>query len=228
MCSMEYIYFARADSEFRGTSTYTIRKALGEELAKEMDIKADMVIGVPDSSLAAAKGFSDESGIPSEQGLLKNRYVGRTFIASGQEARERAVRMKLSPVRDIVEGKSVIVIDDSIVRGTTSKFIVKALKEAGAKEVHMGVSSPPLKNPCYYGIDVSTHAEIIASSKSTDEVRDEIGADSLTYLSVEKMHEVYKKYGSRGECDACFTGNYPIENIDGLLPQEKDAKTKGV
>ena len=228
MCSMEYIYFARADSEFRGTSTYTIRKALGEELAKEMDVQADIVIGVPDSSLAAAKGFSDESGIPGEQGLLKNRYVGRTFIASGQEARERAVRMKLSPVRDIVEGKSVIVIDDSIVRGTTSKFIVKALKKAGAKEVHMGVSSPPLKNPCYYGIDVSTHAEIIASSKSTEEVREEIGADSLTYLSVERMHQVYEKYGSRGQCDACFTGNYPIENTDGLLPQEKDAKTKGV
>lgn len=225
---MEYIYFARADSEFRGNSTYRIRKALGEELAKEMPVTADIVIGVPDSSLAAAKGFSDESGIPSEQGLLKNRYVGRTFIASGQEARERAVRMKLSPVRDIVEGKSVIVIDDSIVRGTTSKYIVRALKEAGAREVHMGVSSPPLKHPCFYGIDVSTHAEIIASNKSTEEVCEEIGADSLTYLSVDRMHDVYRKFGSRGQCDACFTGNYPIENIDGLLPQEKDAKTKGV
>src|SRR5699024_830254 len=228
LCSMEYIYFARADSEFRGNSTYRIRKALGEELAKEMPVTADIVIGVPDSSLAAAKGFSDESGIPSEQGLLKNRYVGRTFIASGQEARERAVRMKLSPVRDIVEGKSVIVIDDSIVRGTTSKYIVRALKEAGAREVHMGVSSPPLKHPCFYGIDVSTHAEIIASNKSTEEVCEEIGADSLTYLSVDRMHDVYRKFGSRGQCDACFTGNYPIENIDGLLPQEKDAKTKGV
>ena len=136
--------------------------------------------------------------------------------------------MKLSPVRDIVEGKSVIVIDDSIVRGTTSKYIVRALKEAGAREVHMGVSSPPLKHPCFYGIDVSTHAEIIASNKSTEEVCEEIGADSLTYLSVDRMHDVYRKFGSRGQCDACFTGNYPIENIDGLLPQEKDAKTKGV
>ena len=228
MCSMEYIYFARADSEFRGTSTYTIRKALGKALYKEMDVEADIVIGVPDSSLAAAKGFSDASGIPQEQGLLKNRYVGRTFISPGQEARERAVRMKLSPVKDIVEGKRVIVIDDSIVRGTTSKFIVKALRKAGAKEIHMGVSSPPIKNPCYYGIDVSTHAEIIASKKSPEEICDRIGADSLTYLSVERMHEVYRAYGSRGECDACFTGKYPIEIIDQVLPQEKDLKTKGV
>jgi amidophosphoribosyltransferase len=228
MCSMEYIYFARADSEFRQTSTYTIRKSLGEALYDEMDVEADIVIGVPDSSLAAAKGFSNASGIPQEQGLLKNRYVGRTFIFPGQEARERAVRMKLSPVKDIVEGQRIIVIDDSIVRGTTSKFIVKALRKAGAKEIHMGISSPPIKNPCYYGIDVSTHAEIIASQKSSDEICDQIGADTLTYLSVRRMHEVYRKYGSRGECDACFTGNYPIAVIDEVLPQEKDLKTKGV
>ncbi len=228
MCSMEYIYFARADSEFRHTSTYTIRKSLGKQLAKEMPVEADIVIGVPDSSLAAAKGFSEESGIKQEQGLLKNRYVGRTFISPGQEARERAVRMKLSPVRDVVEGKRIVVIDDSIVRGTTSRFIVKALRKAGAKEVHMGVSSPPLKNPCFYGIDVSTHAEIIASQKSNEEIRAEIDADSLTYLSVDAMHDVYHSYGSRGQCDACFTGNYPIEVIDQVLPQEKDLKTKGV
>lgn len=228
MCSMEYIYFARADSEFRHTSTYRIRKELGKVLASEMDVDADIVIGVPDSSLAAAKGFSEAAGIPQEQGLLKNRYVGRTFISPGQEARERAVRMKLSPVRDIVEGKRVIVIDDSIVRGTTSRFIVKALKKAGAKEVHMGVSSPPLKNPCYYGIDVSTHAEIIASKRSPGEIRDEIGADSLTYLSVDKMHDVYRSFGSKGQCDACFTGNYPIDIEEAVLPQEKDLKQKGV
>ena len=136
--------------------------------------------------------------------------------------------MKLSPVRDIVEGKRVIVIDDSIVRGTTSKFIVRSLKKAGATEVHMGVSSPPLKDPCYYGIDVSTHAEIIASQKSVEEICEEIGADSLTYLSVDGMHDVYKQFGSRGECDACFTGNYPIEIVDDLLPQEKEQKSKGV
>ncbi|MCD2136504.1 amidophosphoribosyltransferase [Salinicoccus halitifaciens] len=229
MCSMEYIYFARADSEFRRTSTYRIRKELGRALADEMrQVDADIVIGVPDSSLAAAHGFSEASGIRQEQGLLKNRYVGRTFITPGQEARERAVRMKLSPVRDIVEGRRVIVIDDSIVRGTTSRFIVKALKKAGAKEVHMGVSSPPLKNPCYYGIDVSTHAEIIASRKSPEEIRDEIGADSLTYLSVDKMHDVYHSFGSKGQCDACFTGNYPIDIEEAILPQEKDLKQKGV
>ena len=228
LCSMEYIYFARADSEFRHQSTYRIRKALGEALAKEFKHDADLVIGVPDSSLAAARGFSTESGIPQEAGLLKNRYVGRTFITPGQEARERAVRMKLSPVRDIVEGKRVIVIDDSIVRGTTSKFIVRSLKKAGATEVHMGVSSPPLKDPCYYGIDVSTHAEIIASQKSVEEICEEIGADSLTYLSVDGMHDVYKQFGSRGECDACFTGDYPIEIVDDLLPQEKEQKSKGV
>ena len=229
MCSMEYIYFARADSEFHQNSIYRIRKALGSALAEEMgDIDADMVIGVPDSSLAAAKGFSAQSGIINEQGLLKNRYVGRTFITPDQVMRERAVRMKLSPVYDLVKDKKVIVIDDSIVRGTTSKYIVQALKNAGAKEVHMGISSPPLKNPCYYGIDVSTHAEIIASKKSVEEIRVEIGAESLTYLSVDRMHDVFKQFGSRGECDACFTGNYPIEIIDHILPQEKDRKVKGV
>lgn len=228
MCSMEYIYFTRADSEFRHSSVYSIRKSLGKALAEEVDADADIVIGVPDSSLAAAKGFSEATGIKQEQGLLKNRYVGRTFTTSGQEARERAVRMKLSPVRDVVEGRRIFVIDDSIVRGTTSRFIVKALRKAGAKEVHMGVSSPPLKNPCYYGIDVSTHAEIIASQKSNEEIRREIDADSLTYLSVDSMHDVYHSYGSRGQCDACFTGNYPIEIEEQLLPQEKDLKTKGV
>ncbi|WP_020006266.1 amidophosphoribosyltransferase [Salinicoccus albus] len=228
MCSMEYIYFTRADSEFRHSSVYSIRKSLGRALAEETEVDADIVIGVPDSSLAAAKGFSEATGIKQEQGLLKNRYVGRTFTASGQEARERAVRMKLSPVRDVVEGKRIFVVDDSIVRGTTSRFIVKALRRAGAKEVHMGVSSPPLKNPCYYGIDVSTHAEIIASRKSNEEIRREIDADSLTYLSVGRMHDVYHSFGSRGQCDACFTGNYPIDIEEQLLPQEKDLKTKGV
>ncbi|GGA98078.1 amidophosphoribosyltransferase [Macrococcus hajekii] len=228
MCSMEYVYFARPDSEFRHHSIYNVRKALGEQLAKEMDVEADIVIGVPDSSLQAAKGFSAYSGIPNEQGLLKNRYVGRTFITPDQKMRERAVRMKHAPIRDVVEGKRVIVIDDSIVRGTTSKYIVKALRSAGAKEVHMGISSPPLKHPCYYGIDVSTHAELIAAYQSVEEIRAEIDVDSLTYLSVEGMHDVYARFESKGECDACFTGNYPIEIVDHLLPEEKEKKTKGV
>ena len=229
MCSMEYIYFARADSNFRGHSTYRIRKALGRKLAESLGhIEADIVIGVPDSSLAAANGVAEVLQIPQEQGLIKNRYVGRTFIDKGQEARERKVRMKLSTVKDIVEGKRVIVIDDSIVRGTTSKYIVKALRDAGALEVHMGVASPPLIHPCFYGVDVSTHAEIIASQKSIPEICEEIGADTLTYMEVDDMHDVYRSFGSRGECAACFTGNYPIEIIDNLLPQQKDLKTKGV
>ncbi|TDM03869.1 amidophosphoribosyltransferase [Macrococcus carouselicus] len=228
MCSMEYVYFARPDSEFRHHSIYNVRKALGEQLAKEMDVAADIVIGVPDSSLQAAKGFSAYSGIPNEQGLLKNRYVGRTFITPDQKMRERAVRMKHAPIRDVVEGKRVIVIDDSIVRGTTSKYIVKALRSAGAKEVHMGISSPPLKHPCYYGIDVSTHAELIAAYQTVEEIRQEIEVDSLTYLSVEGMHDVYSRFESKGECDACFTGSYPIEIVDHLLPEEKEKKTKGV
>ena len=229
MCSMEYVYFARPDSEFRKSSIYEVRKSLGEQLAKEMaHIEADIVIGVPDSSLQAAKGFSNYSGLPNEQGLIKNRYVGRTFITPNQTLRERAVRMKHSPIREVIEGKRVIVIDDSIVRGTTSKFIVKTLKQAGAKEVHMGISSPPLKHPCYYGIDVSTHAELIAAHQTVEEIQKELEVDSLTYLSVEGMHDVFKKHHSKGECYACFTGNYPIEIVDQLLPEEKEKKRKGV
>lgn len=228
LCSMEYVYFARPDSEFNRHSVYNIRKSLGEQLAKEMNVEADIVIGVPDSSLQAAMGFSSYSGIPNEQGLLKNRYVGRTFITPNQEMRERAVKMKHAPIRDVIEGKRVIVIDDSIVRGTTSKYIVKALRSAGAKEVHMGISSPPLKHPCYYGIDVSSHAELIAAYQSVEDIRAEIEVDSLSYLTVEGMHDVYRRHGSHGECDACFTGNYPVEIVDHLLPQEKEKKTKGV
>lgn len=228
MCSMEYVYFARPDSEFRKHSLYEIRKALGRKLYEEMNIEADVVIGVPDSSLQAAKGFSLASGIPNEQGLLKNRYVGRTFISPDQKMRERAVRMKHSPIRDVIEGKRVVVIDDSIVRGTTSKFIVKTLKQAGAKEVHMAISSPPLIHPCYYGIDVSTHAELIAANKSVAEIEAELEVDSLTYLSVDGMHEVFRSFDSKGECNACFTGNYPIEIVDHVLPEEKDKKKKGV
>ncbi|EIQ4025353.1 amidophosphoribosyltransferase [Staphylococcus pseudintermedius] len=228
MCSMEYVYFARPDSEFHRHSIYNVRKALGRRLAEEMGIDADIVIGVPDSSLQAAKGFSEQTGIPNEQGLLKNRYIGRTFITPDQSVRERQVRMKHSPIRDVIEGKRVVVIDDSIVRGTTSKYIVKALKSAGAKEVHMGISSPPLKDPCYYGIDVSTHAELMAAQHTVEEIREMIGADTLTYLSVEGMHEVFKAHDSKGECNACFTGEYPIEIVDHELPEVKEMKRRGV
>ncbi|WP_281186923.1 amidophosphoribosyltransferase [Staphylococcus schleiferi] len=228
MCSMEYVYFARPDSEFRNHSIYNVRKALGRKLAEEMGVDADIVIGVPDSSLQAAKGFSEYTGIPNEQGLLKNRYIGRTFITPDQTVRERQVRMKHSPIRDVIEGKRVVVIDDSIVRGTTSKYIVKALKSAGAKEVHMGISSPPLQDPCYYGIDVSTHAELMAAQHSVEEILKMIGADTLTYLSVDGMHEVFGAHGSKGECNACFTGEYPIEIVDHQLPEAKEMKRRGV
>ncbi|EKU47754.1 amidophosphoribosyltransferase [Staphylococcus massiliensis] len=228
MCSMEYVYFARPDSEFYKHSIYNVRKALGRELAREMGVDADIVIGVPDSSLQAAKGYSEESGIPNEQGLLKNRYIGRTFITPDQSVRERQVRMKHSPIRDVIEGKKVVVIDDSIVRGTTSKYIVKALKSAGARKVHMGISSPPLKNPCYYGIDVSTHAELMAAQYEVKDIEKMIGADSLTYLSVEGMHKVFEAFDSKGECNACFTGNYPIEIVDHQLPEAKELKRRGV
>ncbi|KRG14367.1 amidophosphoribosyltransferase [Lederbergia galactosidilytica] len=226
MCSMEYVYFSRPDSDIQGINIHTARKNLGKVLAKEVNIDADVVTGVPDSSISAAIGFAETTGIPYEIGLIKNRYVGRTFIKPSQELREQGVKMKLSPVRKVVEGKRVVMVDDSIVRGTTSKRIVKMLKEAGATEVHVCISSPPMKHPCFYGIDVSSHEELMASAHSVDEMCDIIGADSLTFLSVEGMLEAIgrKGYGKNcGQCTACFTGEYPTEIYpDTLLPYEKE------
>ncbi|MFS0614297.1 amidophosphoribosyltransferase [Lederbergia ruris] len=226
MCSMEYVYFSRPDSDIQGINIHTARKNLGKMLAKEVDISADVVTGVPDSSISAAIGFAETMGIPYEMGLIKNRYVGRTFIKPSQELREQGVKMKLSPVRKVVEGKRVIMVDDSIVRGTTSKRIVKMLKEAGATEVHVCISSPPMKHPCFYGIDVSSHEELMASTHSVPEMCKIIGADTLTFLSVEGMLEVIgrKGYGDNcGQCAACFTGEYPTEIYpDTLLPYEKE------
>ena len=182
MCSMEYVYFARPDSNIDGINIHMARKRCGKQLAREVKIEADVVTGVPDSSISAAIGFSEESGIPYELGLIKNRYVGRTFIQPSQELREQGVKMKLSPVRQVVEGKRVVMVDDSIVRGTTSKRIVKMLKEAGAKEVHVVIASPPLVSPCYYGVDISSDSELIATNRSIDEIRELIEADSLTFL----------------------------------------------
>ena len=214
ICTMEYIYFSRPDSNIHGINVHTARKTLGKQLAKEVPIQADVVTGVPDSSISAAIGFAEESGIPYELGLIKNRYVGRTFIQPSQSLREQGVKMKLSPVRGVVEGKRVIMVDDSIVRGTTSRRIVNMLKEAGATEVHVVISSPPIKNPCFYGIDTSSREELIASRHSVEEIRELIGADSLTFLSVEGMLEAigHNEPGeNRGQCLACFTGNYPTE-----------------
>jgi amidophosphoribosyltransferase len=214
MCTMEYIYFSRPDSNINGVNVHAARKNLGKRLAFEAPIDADVVTGVPDSSISAAIGYAEATGIPYEMGLIKNRYVGRTFIQPSQSLREQGVKMKLSPVRGIVEGKRVIMVDDSIVRGTTCKRIVRMLKEAGATEVHVVISSPPIQNPCFYGIDTSTREELIASRHSVEEIRQLIEADSLTFLSVEGMVEAIgrKEEGeTRGSCLACFTGKYPTE-----------------
>lgn len=214
MCTMEYVYFSRPDSNVQGINVHSARKRLGKQLAKEAKIEADVITGVPDSSISAAIGYAEATGIPYEMGLIKNRYVGRTFIQPSQSLREQGVKMKLSPVRGVVEGKRVIMVDDSIVRGTTSRRIVNMLKDAGATEVHVVISSPPIKNPCFYGIDTSTKEELMAANHSVEEMRDIIGADSLTFLSVEGMLEGIGKDRNEdkcGQCLACFTGKYPTE-----------------
>ncbi len=225
ICSMEYIYFSRPDSNIDGINVHTARKNLGKRLAVESEVDADVVTGVPDSSISAAIGFAELTGIPYELGLIKNRYVGRTFIQPSQSLREQGVKMKLSAVRGVVEGKRVVMVDDSIVRGTTSKRIVNMLREAGAREVHVRISSPPIANPCFYGIDTSTHEELIASNHSVEEIRQIIGADSLAFLSVEGLLEgLGRPYEgeTRGQCLACFTGRYPTEiYADTVLPHEK-------
>ncbi|MBO8171699.1 MAG: amidophosphoribosyltransferase [Bacillaceae bacterium] len=224
-CSFEYIYFARPDSNIDGINVHLARKRLGKQLAKEAPVEADVVTGVPDSSISAAIGFAEETGIPYELGLIKNRYVGRTFIQPSQEMRSRGVQMKLNAVQKIVKGKRVVMIDDSIVRGTTSGRIVRMLREAGATEVHVRISSPPVKNPCFYGIDTSTREELIAANKSVEEIREWIGADSLYFLSPEGMLKAIGRTGpepNQGHCMACFTGKYPTEVYDqGQYPYDK-------
>lgn len=214
ICSMEYIYFARPDSNVDGVNVHTARKKLGKQMALEAPVEADVVTGVPDSSISAAIGFAEATGIPYELGLIKNRYVGRTFIQPSQELRERGVKMKLSPVRGVVEGKRVVMVDDSIVRGTTSRRIVNMLRDAGATEVHVRISSPPIEYPCFYGIDTSSREELIAASMSIEEIRKEIGADSLAFLSKDGLLEAIGRDDSGencGQCLACFTGKYPTE-----------------
>jgi amidophosphoribosyltransferase len=225
ICTMEYIYFSRPDSNIHGINVHTARKNLGKQLAHEAQIEADVVTGVPDSSISVAIGYAEASGIPYEMGLIKNRYVGRTFIQPSQSLREQGVKMKLSPVRGVVEGKRVIMVDDSIVRGTTSKRIVSMLKEAGAKEVHVCISAPPIQHPCFYGIDTSTHEELIAANHSVEEIKEIIGADSLTFISVEGLLKAIGRPNEgefRGQCLACFIGKYPTEIYpDTVLPYEK-------
>lgn len=209
LCIFEMIYFARPDSVMQGESLYTYRMRLGHWLAIESPVEADLVIGVPDSGIPAAIGFSQSSGIPFGEGLIKNRYVGRTFIQPTQAMRESGIRMKLNPLRDVLAGKRVVMVDDSIVRGTTSRKIVRALREAGAIEVHMRISSPPVTHPCFYGIDTDSQDQLIAATKSVEEIARQIGVDSLSYLSRQGMLKATQD-DPVNFCSACFTGNYPI------------------
>ena len=212
-CIFEYIYFSRPDSKLYGRNVYQVRKELGRQLARESGVEADLVTPVPDSGVPAAIGYAEESGIPLEFGLIRNHYVGRTFIEPQQSIRHFGVKIKLNAQREVLEGKRVIVVDDSIVRGTTSRKIIRMLRDAGAKEVHMRISSPPTIGPCYYGIDTPTRSELIASTKSVDDIRRSIEADSLAYLSHDGMY-VFVKGQTEGFCDACFSGNYPVHFDD--------------
>ncbi|HOV24922.1 MAG TPA: amidophosphoribosyltransferase [Pseudobacteroides sp.] len=210
LCIFEHIYFARPDSFIDGASVYRARFEAGRLLAMENPVNADLVIGVPDSGITAALGYSEQSGIPYAQGFIKNRYVGRTFIQPDQGMREMSVRIKLNAMRDAVEGKRVIMVDDSIVRGTTSKRIVQLLRDAGATEVHLKISSPPVKWPCYFGIDTPSRKHLTAACHSVEEIRQLVGADTLSYLSLEGL--ISTPVGSKVKfCKACFDGNYPIE-----------------
>ena len=217
ICSMEYIYFARPDSNIQGVNVHTARKRMGARLAREFKNQADIVVGVPNSSLSAAMGFAEESGLPNEMGLIKNQYVQRTFIQPTQELREQGVRMKLSAVSGVVKGKRVVMIDDSIVRGTTSRRIVKLLKEAGATEVHVAIASPALAYPCFYGIDIQSREELIAANHTVEETCEIIGADSLTYLSIDGLIDsigIDTDAPNGGLCVAYFDGKYPTPLYD--------------
>ncbi len=210
LCVFEYIYFSRPDTDLQGRNVHASRKEMGRQLAREAPVAADVVIGVPDSSISAATGYAEESGIPYEMGLIKNRYIGRTFISPDQEGRRRGVRLKLNALKKVLEGKRVVLVDDSVVRGTTSRHLVNLLREAGAREVHMRISSPPYRFGCHYGIDTGDTAQLVAVGRSMEQIRDLVGADSLYYLSLEGMVKAIGTGVATGDfCHACFTGDYP-------------------
>jgi amidophosphoribosyltransferase len=213
LCVFEHVYLARADSTLAGQSVHQVRRALGAALAIEAPVEADLVIPVPDTAWSAAAGYAEASGTPFGEGLMKNRYVGRTFIQPSQTMRQLGIRIKLNPLREAIRGLRLVVVDDSIVRGNTTKAIVAMLREAGAREVHVRITSPPVRWPCFYGIDMPTRAELVASDLLTDEVASYLGADSLGYLSLEALTATASASGTdpgTGLCTACFTGNYPI------------------
>ena len=229
LCVFELIYFARPDSILADKLIYTSRQAMGAQLAREHPVDADVVIGIPDSATAAAVGYAQESGIPYSDGLVKNRYVGRTFIEPDQRLRDLGVRLKFNPLPGVVDGKRVVVVDDSIVRGTTTPHVVGLLRRAGAQEIHMRVCAPPIRHPCRdLGVDMATKRELIAANMSEEQIRETIGADSLGYLSVRGLLKVVGRGSNGGFCDACFTGNYPIPvqlEMDKLVLENSHSST---
>jgi amidophosphoribosyltransferase len=218
-CMFEYVYFARPDSIFDGKYVLEVREDIGRRLAREHPVEADVIVPVPDSARTAARGFSEESGIPAVEGIYKNRYIGRTFIMPKQSVREEAVRLKMNPVRPKIEGKRVILQDDSIVRGTTTKKIVEILKEGGATEVHVRIGCPPLRWPCFMGIDMATRRELIAAGQDVETVRKNLGADSLGYISIDGLVEAIG-HDREELCLACLTGEYPLDIEDGRYKKE--------
>jgi amidophosphoribosyltransferase len=213
-CIFEHVYFSRPDSVIFGRSVQASREELGRELAREAPVDADLVVPVPDSGVTAAIGFSNESGIPFSFGLIRNHYVGRTFIEPEQRVRDFGVRLKLNPVQHLLQGKRVVLIDDSIVRGTTSRKIVRMVRDSGATEVHMRISCPPTISPCFYGVDTPSKKHLIAANKSVEEIREYIGADSLFYLSLEGMKRACAEGENVKYCTACYTGKYPTDFVD--------------
>jgi len=209
LCLFEFVYFARPDTRLYNQSVHQARIHIGEQLAEQAPVEADMVMGVPESGVPAAEGFARRSGIPFGQGVVKNRYIGRSFIAPSQDLRARAVRMKFNPLRENVAGKRLVVVDDSIVRGTTQKQLTKMLREAGAREIHLRITSPPVKWPCFYGMDFGDHTELLASSLAVDEIREYLNVDSLAYVNLDRLKTATGASGA-GFCDACFTGHYPV------------------
>jgi amidophosphoribosyltransferase len=209
LCIFEFVYFARPDSRLYGREVHGARRRMGELLATQAPVDADLVMGVPESGVPAAEGYARQSGIPHGQGLVKNRYIGRTFITPGQSARAEGVRRKLNPLRENIEGKRIVVVDDSIVRGTTQRAVVRMLREAGAREVHLRISSPPLMWPCFYGIDIPDEEELIAARSSIPEIEEFLGVDSLAYLSLDNLVAAIDAPGA-GFCTACLTGSYPV------------------
>ncbi len=236
LCIFEYVYFARPDAQLYGQSVHLARVRMGASLAEQAPVEADLVMGVPESGIPAAEGYARASGIPYGQGLVKNRYIGRTFIAPTQELRSLGVRMKLNPLRDSIEGNRLVVVDDSIVRGTTTRSMIKMLREAGAKEVHLRISSPPYRWPCFYGMDTGTRGELLAANLTVDEIKDYLGVDSLSYLTLDRLTEATGAQNA-GFCSACLTGEYPVEIPEPLAtavltlddqPPERASKTLGL